>query len=98
MLTKQKCTKAKIRIYPVGIYLLKVKNGNSRIRYVICSKLTKRHRNDLIDMNTLRKIDVALVPQLLTLKRFHTFFWYLILEFWEVLMAGFISRDQSIDK
>ena len=49
-------------------------------------------------MNTLRKIDVALVPQLLTLKRFHTFFWYLILEFWEVLMAGFISRDQSIDK
>ena len=26
--------------FPVGIYLLKVKNRNTRIRYEICSKLT----------------------------------------------------------
>ena len=35
-------TNAKIKIYPVGIYLLKVNNENSRTRCVICSKLTKK--------------------------------------------------------
>ena len=52
----------KIRIYPVGIYLLKVNNENSRTMCVIYSKLTKkRHQNNLIDMRTLRNIDIALV-------------------------------------
>ena len=54
---KKMYTKAKIRIYPAGIYLLKVKNENSRIRCVIW----KRQRNDLIDMRTLRNTDVPLV-------------------------------------
>ena len=38
MLTKQMYTNAKIRTYPVGIYLLKVKTENSRISCVICLK------------------------------------------------------------
>ena len=50
-------TKAKIRIYTAGIYLLKVNNENSRTRCVIW----KRQRNDLIDMRTLRNTDVPLV-------------------------------------
>ena len=33
---------AKIKIYPVDIDLLKVNNKNSRVRCVICSKLTKK--------------------------------------------------------
>ena len=60
-------TNAKIRMYPVGIYLLEVNNENSRTRCVICSKLIKkRHRNDLTDMKTLRNSDVALVSLLLS--------------------------------
>ena len=49
-------TNAKIRIYPVGIYLLKVNNENSRTGCVICSKLTKKqqHWNNLVDMKTLK--------------------------------------------
>ena len=35
-------TNAKIRMYPVGIYLLEVNNENSRTRCVICSKLIKK--------------------------------------------------------
>ena len=35
-------TNAKIRIYPVGIYLLKVDNENFRTRYIIGSKLTTK--------------------------------------------------------
>ena len=35
-------TNAKIKIYPAGIYLLKVNNENGRTRCVICSKLTKK--------------------------------------------------------
>ena len=66
-------TNAKIRIYPAGIYLLKVNNENSRTRCVICSKFKKRHPNDLIDLKTLRNIVVTLVSLLLTSKRFHTF-------------------------
>ena len=55
-------TNAKIRIYPTAIYLLKVSNENSRIRFLICSKLTKkRHQNVLIDMRTSRNVYVALV-------------------------------------
>ena len=47
-------------------------------------------------MKTLRNIYIALVSLLLTLKRFHTFSQYFILQFQKVLPAGFISRDQSI--
>ena len=35
-------TNAEIRIYPVGIYLLKVNSENSRTKCVIFSKLTKK--------------------------------------------------------
>ena len=35
-------TNAKIRIHPVGIYLLKANNENSRTKCVICIKLTKK--------------------------------------------------------
>ena len=35
-------TNAKIRIYPMGIYLLKVNNENYRARRVIYSKLKKK--------------------------------------------------------
>ena len=55
----------KIRIYPAGIYLLKVNNDNSRTRCVICSKLTKKAL-DLTDMKTLGNIGAALVSLLLT--------------------------------
>ena len=73
-LTTNMHTNAKVRIYPVGIYLLKVNDENSRTKCVICSKLTKkRHWNNLIDLKTLRKIGITLVSLLLTLKRFHTF-------------------------
>ena len=48
-------TNAKVRIYPVGIYLLKVNNENSRTSCVIWSKLTKKpHRNELIDMKAIK--------------------------------------------
>ena len=52
-------------IYSEGIYLLKVNNENYSKK--------KTHRNDLIDMKTLRNIDIALLSLLLTLKRFNTF-------------------------
>ena len=71
-LTANMYTNAKIRINPVGIYQLKV-NENYRTRCVICSKLKKRHQNDLIDLKTLTNIDATLVSLLLTLKRFCTF-------------------------
>ena len=45
----------KIKTYPVVIYLLKFNNENSITSCVICSKLTKKkHRDDLIDMKTLK--------------------------------------------
>ena len=52
-LTTNMYTNAKIRIYSVGIYLLKVNNENSRKRCLICSKLKKRHWNDLIHLKSL---------------------------------------------
>ena len=64
---------AKISIYLVGIYLLKVNDENSRTRCVICLKLTKRHQNDLINIKTIRNIDVVLMSLLLALKRLHNF-------------------------
>ena len=54
----------------------------------------KRGQNDLIDMKTLRNIDVALAYLMLTSKTFHTFSEYFILGFWEVLSAGFTSRSK----
>ena len=45
---QNKCTQnkmginAKIRIYPMDIYLQKINNENSRTRFVVCSKLTKK--------------------------------------------------------
>ena len=51
---------------PVGIYLLKVNNGNTRTRCEICSHLTIRHQNDANS--------VLLVSLLLTLNIFHTLF------------------------
>ena len=51
-------TNLKFRIHPPVIYLLKVSNGKSRTRYVICPKLTnRRHRNDL----TSCRSDVSIV-------------------------------------
>ena len=41
-LTSNTYTNAKIRIYPVGIYLLKGNNENYRTRCEICSKLKKK--------------------------------------------------------
>ena len=38
----ERVTNAKFRIYPVGIYLLKVNNENSKKRCVIYSKLTNK--------------------------------------------------------
>ena len=70
-LTINMYTSAKIRMYPVGIYLLKVNNENFRTRCVISSKL-KEHRNDLIDLKALKN-NVTLVSLLLTLKRFQNF-------------------------
>ena len=48
--------------YPVGIYLLKVNNRDTRKRCEICSKLT------------IKPIGVVLVSLLLTLNIFHTLF------------------------
>ena len=56
------------------------------------------HQNDLTDMETLRNIDVPVVSSLLTLARFHTFFYYFIVQFGEVLLAVFSSSAQSTDK
>ena len=43
-------TNAKMRIYPVGIYLLKVNNENSRTRFIICSKLTKKETHNALQL------------------------------------------------
>ena len=44
---------------------------------------------------TLRNIDITLVSLLST---FHTFSYCFILKFWELLPAGFTSRNQSTEK
>ena len=56
------------------------------------------YQNDLIDKETLRNIDIALVSLLLTLKGFDTSSLYFIEGFGEVLPAALTSRDQSTDK
>ena len=81
------------------IYLLKVDNENPGTKFVICLKLTKKDTGTTsLTMKTSRNINVALVSLLLILKRFLTFYQNFILEFWEVLLAGFTSSDQSTDK
>ena len=43
-------TNAKMRIYPVGINLLKVNNENSRTMFIICSKLTKKETHNALQL------------------------------------------------
>ena len=37
-------------VIPAGIYLFQFNNRNTRIMWEICSKFTKRHYNDVIDV------------------------------------------------
>ena len=55
-----------LQTYAANICLFKVRNKNNRKKCGICSKLTKKHQNDVND--------VVLVFLLLTLNIFHTFF------------------------
>ena len=57
------------KISPVGNYMFKVNNRNTRIRCEIYSKLTIKTPE--------RRHDVVLVPLLLTLSIFHTLFYCL---------------------
>ena len=50
MPTEEMCINAKIRIYPVRIYLLNVNNENFRTTCVICSKLTKKDTETTLDI------------------------------------------------
>ena len=52
---------------PADVYSFKVNNGNTRTMCEICSDLTIRHQNDVIE--------VLLVLLLLTLNGFHILFW-----------------------
>ena len=67
---------AKARCFPAKIYLLKDSNKNTRKRCEICSKLTVKTLEQLID--------VILVFLLLTLNIFHTFFYVSIVDFEQV--------------
>ena len=65
-----------VRRNPVGIYLLKVNNGNTRKRCEICSKLTikiperrKWHRSVIFIVNFEHISHLVLVFLLLTLSR-----------------------------
>ena len=57
------------RIYPVGIYLLKVNNRNTRTRCEICSKLTSvvKRRSGVFIVNSEHISHLVLVFLLLTL-------------------------------
>ena len=59
-----------------GIYLLKVNNRNTRTMCEICSKLTIKPPENVID--------VVLVALLLTFNRFHIFFGFVIVDFEQV--------------
>ena len=39
-----------ISVIPTNMYFFKVKNKNTRNRYEICSKLTKKHQDDFVDV------------------------------------------------
>ena len=57
---------------------------------VMCSKFKRRDRNDLIDLKTLTKIDIALVcVSIVNSEKIPHLFLVLILEFQELLLAEF---------
>ena len=58
-----------LRFLLVCIYLFKIYHRNTRKRGELCSKLTTRHQNNIIDF--------ALMSLLLTLNIIHTFFYCL---------------------
>ena len=89
-LTTNVYTNTKIRIYSVCPQLLKVNNENYRTMCVMCSKFKRRYQNDLIDLKTLTKIDVALVcVSIVNSEKIPHLFLVFILEFQELLLAEF---------
>ena len=60
-------------IYAADIYVFKVNNKSLKQGVYTTLSYQKRHQDDLIDIGTLRNIDITLMSLLLTLKRFHTF-------------------------
>ena len=64
-LTRFEVEISKLKVYPAGIYLFKVNNMNARSVFEVCSNLTLKHQNDVID--------VILVSFLITLSILHTF-------------------------
>ena len=79
---------AKIRIYAADIYLFKANNKSLKQGVYTVLSYQKRHQDDLIDIGTLRNIDITLMSLLLTLKRFHTFSQYFIVAFGESCWLG----------
>ena len=88
--------KCKIRIYPVGIYLLKFSNENPRTWCVICSELTKKkntpeepHWHEDIKKHWhcsgISVVNFEKIPYIFLI--FHS--WIL-----EVLPLGFTSKDR----
>ena len=64
-----------LRLFPTGIYLLKVNNRNTRARFEICTKLTIKTPERCHSRRSDDVIYVVLVYLLLTLNIFHTLFW-----------------------
>ena len=90
-------TNAKIKIYPVGIYLLKVNNKNFRGRCVNCSQLTEKtpewphlHRDIKKRWRPSGVLTVNFGKILHLFSAFHCWIWW-------ALAAGFTNRDQCID-
>ena len=79
---------AKITIYAADIYLFKVNNKSLKQGVYTALSYQKRHQDDLIDIRTLRNIDITLMSLLLTLKRFHSFAQYFIVAFGESCWLG----------
>ena len=79
LLTNSKAAEESValtRIYPAGIYLLKVNNKNTRTRYEICSKLTIKtserrqwRRSGVFIVNFKHISHLVLVFPLLTLNK-----------------------------
>ena len=63
------------------------------------SEVKKRHLNNLIDLKKLTNNNVALVSLYnVNIEKILHLFTVFILEFQKLLLAEFISRDQSTDK
>ena len=91
-------TNAKIRIYPVGIYLLKVKNENSRTRCVICSNSTKKKTSERHWHKDIKKHWHRCGVSIVNFEKI-PFLSISFLNFGKwVLLAGFTSTDQGTDK